>query len=218
MPARSEVPAPKQRPRAAGAPGSSRSPSVRVRGLTNVVRETRMQWDPGPLRGRIVVATAACRPGSVWVCQRAGLLLSGRGCPPLHKAWLRDGTGRRFGSGARVRTDVHGGGAGYPRVTDTLVRGRPWGRGVVPRGPEGEGCAGAQSRGRSLEGRKRCGRVGGASLEAGWEGLCGRVRREWSLGLSVPGCPRWFVRRPVRLHGCSPCGYGIWLTVSAGVC
>ena len=134
MPARSEVPAPKQRPRAAGAPGSSRSPSVRVRGLTNVVRETRMQWDPGPLRARILVATAACRPGSVWVCQRAGLLLSGRGCPPLHKAWLRDGTGRRFGSGARVRTDAHGGGAGYPRVTDTLVRGRPWGPGVVPKG------------------------------------------------------------------------------------
>ncbi|MXQ97718.1 hypothetical protein E5288_WYG007418 [Bos mutus] len=109
-------------------------PSVRVRGLTNVVRETRTQWAPGPLPGGILVATAACRTGRVWVRQRAGLLLPGRGCPPLLKAGLGDGTGRRFGNGARVRTDAHGGGARYPRGTDALVRGRPWGRGFEPKG------------------------------------------------------------------------------------
>lgn len=81
VPALPEVPASKQRPRAAVAPGSSRSPSVRMRGLTDVVPESRMQWDPGPLEGRILVATAECRTGSVWVCQRAALLLSGRGVP-----------------------------------------------------------------------------------------------------------------------------------------
>nr|XP_014338307.1 PREDICTED: zinc finger protein 140 [Bos mutus] len=109
-------------------------PSVRVRGLTNVVRETRTQWAPGPPPGGLLVATAACRTGRVWVRQRAGLLLSGRGCPPLLKAGLGDGTGRRFGNGARMRTDAHGGGARYPRGTDTLVRGRPWGRGFEPKG------------------------------------------------------------------------------------
>lgn len=107
---------------------------MRVRGLTNAVRATRTQWAPGPLPGGILVATAACRTGRVWVRQRAGLLLSGRGCPPLLKAGLGDGTGRRFGNGARMRTDAHGGGAGYPRGTDTLVRGRPWGRGFEPKG------------------------------------------------------------------------------------
>ena len=143
-----------------------------------------MQWDPGPLRARIVVATAACRPGSVWVCQRAGLLLSGRGCPPLHKAWLRDGTGRRFGNGARVRTDAHGGGAGYPRVTDTLVRGRPWGRGVVGSCQGGRTGKAAQAR-RVAADLWRGGSAAGESVGRPWR----RAGRGFAGGCGGRG--RW---------------------------